>query len=390
MRDYKWGFFPFDAMDYKAAQAYLDKKADDGWVLDKLYLKRFARFVPAEGRYHCVDLDAPHVFSDDLDWNYVEFCEQAGWELVVNIRSMLLFRSKTGQRPTPLQTDENIEAERFWKRYLRKTLIWLLLLLFVFLPLCVFLFFRAPNAIPFSEYLCNNTILFVPPFLLLVVVCILRDLICIIRAARQVHLTGTVPASQSRAPWIFGLLSFLAALLLILGYCVHFVEIFNVNQTVDVEWSMYSKKQTATLELCQSYPIITAADLELESSNSSRYLDGRRSVLADMLNFNDYAHGQNDTAHTLTTERYECISETLAELLFASRRNETSHRHGFLWGELEWGEVTSDYGFDRVCFARGNSYLLAQEGDTVILVGASGLDLTEHLDTIWERLALNE
>ena len=34
MSSRKWGFFPFDAMDYKAAQAYLDKKADDGKQYD--------------------------------------------------------------------------------------------------------------------------------------------------------------------------------------------------------------------------------------------------------------------------------------------------------------------------------------------------------------------
>ena len=386
MSSRKWGFFPFDAMDYKAAQAYLDKKAEQGWVMEHLYLKWFARFVPAEGRYHCVDLDTPHVFDDDLDWNYVEFCEGAGWELVANIRSMLIFRSKSGQHPTPLQTDESIEAERFWKRYLRRNLIWLLILLFVILPLYVFAFFRSPGTIPFSEYLCNNTILLVPPFLLLGVICILRDLICIIRAARHVRRTGTVPVPKSRSAWVFGLLSFLAVLLLIFGYCVHFVEIFNINKTVDVEWSFGSQVYTATPELCQSYPVITAADLGLEYSDDCRYLDGQRSILVDFLDYSEITDGEEGSIHILTTERYECISETLANWLFASRRNETSHRHGFLWGELEWGEVTSDHGFDRICFTQDNSYLLALEGDTVILVGATEMNLTEHLDTIWERL----
>ena len=37
MSNHKWGFFPFDAMDYKAAQAYLDKKAAQGWVMEHLY-----------------------------------------------------------------------------------------------------------------------------------------------------------------------------------------------------------------------------------------------------------------------------------------------------------------------------------------------------------------
>ena len=390
MSEKKWGFFPFDAMDYKAAQAYLDKKAEQGWVMDKLVLKWFARFVPAEGRCHCVDLDTPHMFDDDLDWNYVEFCEEAGWELVKNVRSMLIFRSKLGQHPAPLQTDESIEAERFWKRYLRRNLIWLLILLFVILPLYIFAFFRAPNPVMLSEYLCNNTILLVAPFLILGVICILRNLVCILRAARQAHRAGTVPVPKGRSAWIFGLLSFLAGLLLIVGYCVNFVEIFNVNKTVNVEWSRFSEKYTATPELCQSYPVITAADLGLPYSEDSRYLDGQRSLLVDFLDYSEIADGEMGATHILTTERYECVNQTLAELLFASRRQETTHRYGFTWGALEWDEVTSAYGFDQICFARDHSYLLALEDDTVILVGASELDLTEHMDTIWARLDLND
>lgn len=389
MSEKKWGFFPFDAMDYKAAQAYLDKKAAQGWLLDKLYLKRFARFVPAEGRYHCVDIDAPHIFEDDTDWGYIELCEDAGWELTASIRSMLIFRSKPGQHPVPLQTDEGMEAERFWKRHLRRNLIWLLILLFVVLPLYVFLIFRAPNALPISESLCVNSTLLLPPILLLAVVCIVRDLICMIRATRQVRRAGVIPNPKSRAPWVFGLLSFLATLLLIFWYGAHFIEIFDVNKTVDVEWSTYRKEYSATPELCQSYPVITAADLGLPYSDDSRYLDGRRSVLVDFLDYSEIADGEMGATHILTTERYECVSETLAGWLFASRRSETTHRHGFTWGSLEWGEVTSDYGFDQICFAREESYLLAREGDTVILLGASGLDLTDHLDTIWERLELD-
>ena len=386
MSDRKWGFFPFDAMDYKAAQTYLDKKAEQDWVLDKVFLKWFARFAPAEGRYHCVDLDTPHVFDDDLDWNYVEFCEDAGWELVKNTRGMLIFRSKPGQRPTPLQTDRGIEAERFWKRYLRRNLIWLLILLLVILPLYILAFFRAPNPVPFSEYLCNNTILLVPPFLILGVICILRDLVCVIRAAGQVHRSGTVPAPKNRAAWVFGLLSFLAGLLLIFGYCIHFVEIFGVNRTVDVEWSRFSEKYTATPELCQSYPVITAADLGLEYSQDSRYLDGRRALLAERLDYSEIADSEIGASHILTTERYECVNEKAAAWMFDARRAETARGSGFLWGKLDWDETTADYGFDRICFARDHSYLLALEGDTVVLVGATGLDLTDHLDTVWTRL----
>ena len=34
----KLGFFPYRALHYKAAQAYLDKKAEQGLALQKVYL----------------------------------------------------------------------------------------------------------------------------------------------------------------------------------------------------------------------------------------------------------------------------------------------------------------------------------------------------------------
>lgn len=386
MSNFKWGFFPFDTLDYKAAQTYLDKKAADGWVLDHIYLRRFARFIPSEGRYHCVDVGDTPVFEDDRDWNYIAFCEDAGWELVQSKRGMMFFRSKPGRHPVPIQTDAGMEAERFWKRHLRSNLIWQLILLLVVLPLFVFLLFRAPSAIPFSEYLCNNTILLIPPFLLLAMVCIVRDLICTLRAVRQVRRTGTVPAPKGREAWVFGLLAFLATLLLILSYCVRFIEIFNVNKTVDAAWSHYSEEYTATPELCQSYPVITAADLGLEYSEDSRYLNGKRSLLVDFLSYSEIADAPIGANHILVTERYECVSQRLAGWLFASRRAETALRYNFTWRPLDWGEVTADYGFDRICFTANSDYLLALDGDTVILVGATGLDLNEHIDTVRRRL----
>ena len=389
MSNCKWGFFPFDAMDYKAAQAYLDKKAAQGWIMDKLVLKWFARFVPAEGRYHCVDLDTPHVFDDDLDWNYVEFCEDAGWELVTNIRSMLIFRSKLGQHPAPLQTDTELEAEKFWKKYVRRNFsIELFCLLFLVGLIFLLNTFSDPR-ISFTELLCSNAAVLGTFYLVVAAILLLRSLYRTAAIYIRFRRTREIIRQKPTAAWTAGLLSFLMKVLLILLYLLYLSEGLFLGKVVDLAWSTYSNEYTATSELCQSYPVITAADLGLEYSDDSRYLDGRRALLAETLSYSELTPGKEGIHHILTTERYECVNQAVAQWMFDARKAETARGSGFLWGELEWGEVTSDYGFDRICFARNSSYLLALEGDTVVLVGASELDLTNHLDTVWTRLDLD-
>lgn len=389
MSSRKWGFFPFTAMDYKAAQAWLDKKAAQGWVLDHIYLRRIARFVPAEGRYHCVEPDLNTDLHVETGDDYLQLCEDAGWELVKHNPSLFIFRSKSGRHPSPLQTDESIEAERFWKKLVRKNLLFGLIAALIYAALLGFGFFMGERGFAFSRYLCKSSSLLIPIFLFFLTVEVLREFIRAIRVYVSYHRCGTLPRQHPLSVWLFRILACFTGALIIVWWGWDLAEDLGLNETVNVEWSIFSEEQTATLELCQSYPVITAADLGLESSNSSRYLDGRRSFWADMLNFDESGYGQNEAFHRLYTERYECTSDTLATWLFRSRRTETTYGVDFLWGDLEWGDVTSDHGFDRICFARDNSYLLAQEGDTVILVGASGLDLTDHLGTIWERLELD-
>ena len=50
----KLGFFPYEAMNYKAGQAYLNRKEAQGWELRKVYLGCVARFEEAEKPRHFV------------------------------------------------------------------------------------------------------------------------------------------------------------------------------------------------------------------------------------------------------------------------------------------------------------------------------------------------
>ena len=89
-------FFPYEAMNYKAAQAWLDRKAAQGWGLARIYLGCIARLQRAEQPSHFVDLDIRSGFDGDTDADYLQLCSDAGWELVQSLRGMLLFRSAPG------------------------------------------------------------------------------------------------------------------------------------------------------------------------------------------------------------------------------------------------------------------------------------------------------
>ncbi|MBP3520831.1 MAG: DUF2812 domain-containing protein, partial [Oscillospiraceae bacterium] len=98
----KFGFFPYSSLYYKGAQEYLDKKAANGLELRQVYLGCVARFEEAEKPHHFVDLESIQEGYDDpmrTYKDYFQLCEDAGWELVQELRGMFLFRSKPGTDP---------------------------------------------------------------------------------------------------------------------------------------------------------------------------------------------------------------------------------------------------------------------------------------------------
>ncbi len=386
MKKRKWGFFPFDATSYKAAQTYLDKKAAQGWVLDKIVLGYFARFVPAEGRIHAVDFDTMSAFDGGPDEDYLNLCADAGWELVKAHRRMLLFRSLPGVAPTPLNTDEGMEAERFWKKCVRRNLLWLVVV-WLFYWTLLFLAFRISTSALTKDLFCTNTMLVALPLILLVTVYTIWEIISLFTVFINYRLRRQM--ISRRDAWAKGIMGFAMVLLLVFYYALRIAEPLGLGETVDVAWTDFGEEYTATVEQCRSYPVVTAPDLGLEPSDNSRYLDGRQTLLTHWLDYSEITSGSGDTRHILTTERYDCAGEGFAEWFFDQRRKETANGSGFLWGKLAWESVGSEYGFDEVCFARQNSYLLARDGNIVVLVGASDVDLTGHMDTIRERLELD-
>lgn len=387
---YSLGFFPYEAMNYKAGQAYLDRRAAGGWGLRHIYLGCIALFARAEKPRHFVDLDVRRFMDEEPDQDYLQLCADAGWEHIQTLRGMLFFRGAEGRDPAPIQSDGGIEWERFWRRYARRNLIATLLVLLGSAALVWFVLGLTPGAgRSVTELVASNSSLVYLLSLGMGLVSILLSFVGVplyllrCRRSGRVETPGRVWAWVQDSPFrLFKPLYVLAAL-------VAFLEIFGVvGTTVDLDLSDYPQNYAITTDPCREYPVVTASDLGLP--NDGRYLHGHRSPLAEFLDYSEVTSGDRPETppYILTTERYECAGEWLARRVFDLRAWET--RGGaFLWGELEWEEAPG-LGFEESYTCREGEYLLLRQDNVVALVGCRGLDLTtpERLAVVRERLGI--
>lgn len=115
------------AIDYKAAQRWLDEQAQDGWELTAMKEGK-AHFVQSHrsNLRHCVDLA-----GGKFDQSYLDLCEESGWHLVGSYGRMRFFVSREGMSPDPIQTDEAIELQRFGQIFFRDIKILLIPVFFL-------------------------------------------------------------------------------------------------------------------------------------------------------------------------------------------------------------------------------------------------------------------
>lgn len=99
-----WRWFRYAAEDVKAAQAELDRMADQGWELEELGLL-CAKFRRAEQPRRCWVESSRWKSVRRKDENsraeYLELCDEAGWELVEESRDLFYFRGKKAPIPLP-------------------------------------------------------------------------------------------------------------------------------------------------------------------------------------------------------------------------------------------------------------------------------------------------
>ena len=116
----RFSLFTYPVMDIKAAEGALNRKAAEGWRLERLWLGLLASFVPAEGpvRY-CIDWIDPALRPDRP--SYAALLAEAGWRRRALVGSWAVYEAPAGT--LPIQTDSALEYQRFRKKVLRRTAI---------------------------------------------------------------------------------------------------------------------------------------------------------------------------------------------------------------------------------------------------------------------------
>ena len=114
-----WGLFAYDALDYTAAQQWLDRKAAQGWRLKKLYFGLLARFERDETSVIlCCVAPQGHVQGEEAD--SCRLCAGTGWDWVAGVRGMDLFVSPPGVFPLPFPSDTALEPDGLFRRVRRR------------------------------------------------------------------------------------------------------------------------------------------------------------------------------------------------------------------------------------------------------------------------------
>lgn len=119
-----WGFF---SLDYKAMAEFLEKKAEGGWMLEKLgrFTARFIKIEPQRIKYY-VDVFPGKGFLDSGDpelLDYRSLCEESGWHYITAQARLQIYYAYDEENPIPIQTDKDIEHKIVQSTLLKNEMI---------------------------------------------------------------------------------------------------------------------------------------------------------------------------------------------------------------------------------------------------------------------------
>lgn len=203
MKTTYWKLFRYLVIDHKAAQDWLNEMAAEGWELEHIYLGLFARFRRTERRDLTYFLDWTSALEDA---EYLQLCSDAGWDFVQSVGYLNFYAAKPGARPLPIQTDPELEYQRFQKKTARNVLFSAAYLA-VLLAVCVWIMLTrtTPSQLLADLLTSYSTLVFlgltalpVSLFLTLYLLLVLRWGLACRRALRQGEPLPTAGQAQAR------------------------------------------------------------------------------------------------------------------------------------------------------------------------------------------------
>lgn len=125
MRETKRRILQFAFYDKTGIQTYLEKQAEQGWMLQKIsYGWVFRRVESKKLHFFVTYFHKKSVFDADgseEQKRFWEFCEHTGWKLAATNEQMQIFYNEA-ENPVPIETDAAVEVEKIhrsvWKSFL--------------------------------------------------------------------------------------------------------------------------------------------------------------------------------------------------------------------------------------------------------------------------------
>jgi len=120
-----WRPFSYLIIHRQAAQDRLDAMAQQGWALEKIRFECLAKFRRTQRRdlRYFVDFTDTKPADPYEEAEYIRLCADAGWEQVEQMSYWNIYASAPGRDPAPIQTDPEVEYERYRKKVARRSWI---------------------------------------------------------------------------------------------------------------------------------------------------------------------------------------------------------------------------------------------------------------------------
>jgi uncharacterized membrane protein YidH (DUF202 family) len=93
---------------------FLEEQSEQGWLLTGISLGYKFRRVEPKKRHFCVVYLPKASSQNTYQWEFLEYCQHAGWALLVANQQMHVFCSER-DNPVSIETDPTIEVENIHK-----------------------------------------------------------------------------------------------------------------------------------------------------------------------------------------------------------------------------------------------------------------------------------